>query len=135
MTNSTPMMNTASLSLVIPYETAKMPNTQRQMIRAFSIIANDGFDVKPTILKKIVKNINEEDQVIVDNIQNYKSNKKKRILSKNSCKVIKLAMKFTTKLGGTSRLGDIYGFTEAGKSGTAERSIGGKYDKDKNRMD
>ncbi len=101
-----------------------------QMIRAYAIIANDGMEVKPTILKKIVKNIDGVDQVIVDNTINYKSNNRRQILSAESCKAIKSAMKFTTKLGGTSILGDIHGYTEAGKSGTAEKNINGVYKKD-----
>ena len=38
-------------------------------------------------------------------------------------------MKFTTKRGGTAKLGDIKGFTEAGKTGTSEKIIDGKYSK------
>jgi len=95
-----------------------------QILKAYAIIANEGLEIKPTLLKKIVKN----DEVILDN-----SNKKfdKRVLSKESCWLIKQAMKFTTKAGGTSPLGDIYGYTEAGKSGTAEKNINGKYEKNK----
>jgi len=101
-----------------------------QMVRAYGIIANGGKDVKPTILKKIVKNIDNEDQIIVDNTKNYKLDNRKQILSQESCKMIKYAMKFSTKFGGTSLLGNIPGYTEAGKSGTAEKCINGKYKKD-----
>ena len=100
-----------------------------QLIRAYCIIANGGMDIKPTILKKIVKNVDGKDTVIVDNVKNFKK-KGKRILSEESCMLITYAMKFTTKLGGTAPLADIYGFTEAGKSGTAEKNIDGVYKKD-----
>ncbi|KKK61995.1 hypothetical protein LCGC14_3008770, partial [marine sediment metagenome] len=44
----------------------------------------------------------------------------------------KKSMKFITKPGGTSRLADVYGYTDAGKSGTAEKIVNGRYSKDKN---
>lgn len=104
--------------------------TSLQMVRVYSIIANDGMDIKPTLLKKIVKNIDGKDQILVDNTLNYKFKNRRRILSKESCRMIKTAMKFTTKSGGTSILGDIPGYTEGGKSGTAEKNINGIYKKD-----
>ncbi|NGX63658.1 MAG: Penicillin-binding protein 2 [Candidatus Anoxychlamydiales bacterium] len=103
-----------------------------QMIRAFGIIANEGKEVKPTILKKIVRNEGGIEKIILDNTKNYDFKNQRRILSKSSCRLIKNSMKFITKAGGTSRLADIHGYTEAGKSGTAEKIINGKYSKDKN---
>lgn len=125
--------NTLEWSKPTPYSLARGYNilvSSLQMIRAYAIIANDGMEVKPTLLKKIVKNIDGEDQIIVDNTLNCKFNDRKRILSKESCRIIKTAMKYTTKLGGTSVLADIDGYTEGGKSGTAEKNIGGEYKKD-----
>jgi cell division protein FtsI (penicillin-binding protein 3) len=101
-----------------------------QMLRAYAIIANGGLEVKPTLLKKIVKKIDGIDQVIVDNSMNFKLENRKRILSEESCKLIKTAMKYSTKSGGTSILGDVPGYTEGGKSGTAEKNINGEYKKD-----
>ncbi len=103
-----------------------------QMIRAFSIIANEGKDVNPTIFKKIVKNEDGTEKVIVDNTKNFDFKNRKQILSPSSCRLIKKSLKFITKPGGTSRLADVYGYTEAGKSGTAEKIVNGKYSKDKN---
>lgn len=89
-----------------------------QIIRAYGIIANLGVDVKPTILKKIMKG----KKVIFEN-----KPKKKRIFYEED--VLKLidAMKFITKRGGTSILADIPGYTEAGKSGTSEKIVNGRY--------
>jgi len=101
-----------------------------QMIRAFAIIANGGKDVQPTLLKKIVKNIDGKDQVILDNSKHFDFQKMRQSLNPEQCKLIKNATKFITKIGGTSRLGDIPGYTEAGKSGTAEKIIQGRYNKD-----
>ena len=56
---------------------------------------------------------------------------KKQLLSKRICDELICAMKFVTKLGGSSRLADVWGYTEAGKSGTSEKIINGKYSKEK----
>lgn len=126
--NKTPQWTKATpYSLAIGYN---LLVNSMQMIRAFSIIANGGKDVKPTLLKKIIKNIDGEEKIIVDNTKNLDFQNRKQIISQKNAHIIKLAMKFTTKLGGTSRGGDIYGFTEAGKSATAEKVIKGKYNKD-----
>lgn len=101
-----------------------------QMLRAHAIIANEGIDVKPTLLRKITKIIDGEEKVIVDNTKNFDISKRKRLLSESNCKLIKKAMKFTTKPGGTAPLADIPGYTEAGKTGTAEKITNGKYNKD-----
>ncbi|NGX49967.1 MAG: hypothetical protein K940chlam5_01576, partial [Candidatus Anoxychlamydiales bacterium] len=103
-----------------------------QMIRAFSIIANEGKDVTPTILKKIIMNDDGIEKVLVDNTKNFDFQNRRQILSKSSCRLIKKSMKFITKPGGTSRLADVYGYTDAGKSGTAEKIVNGRYSKDKN---
>lgn len=127
--------NTLEWSKATPYSLAMGYNiliNSVQLLRAYAIIANDGMEVKPTLLKKIVKNIDGEDQVIVDNTINYKFKNRRQILSKESCKIIKTALKYTTKAGGTSPLGDISGYTEGGKSGTAEKNINGEYKKDTN---
>ena len=96
-----------------------------QMIRAFAIIANGGFDVRPTLLKKITKNSGE---ILFENSQ---KKVRKRILSKEISEILVRGMKYVTKMGGTSPLGDILGYTEAGKSGTSEKIIEGKYSKSK----
>ena len=88
-----------------------------QMLRAFAVLANGGELVSPTLVKKVVKEGKEL----------KKAGKKKRSLSKESARLVVKAMKFSTKPGGTGRRGEIPGFTEAGKTGTAEKVIGGHY--------
>jgi cell division protein FtsI (penicillin-binding protein 3) len=100
------------------------------MLRAHAIIANEGLEVKPTLLKKIVKNIDGEDRVIVDNTKNFELSNRKRVLSKDVCKLVKHAMKYTTKSGGSAPAADLPGYTEAGKTGTAEKITDGHYNKD-----
>ena len=98
-----------------------------QMVKAYSIIVNGGYDLKPTLLKKISYMENEKEIIIY---KNKKNETRKRVLSEASCNEIKKAMKFSTKLGGTSRFADVYGYTEGGKSGTAEKNVKGTYKKD-----
>ena len=126
--------NAPEWSKFTPYSLSRGYNilvNSLQIVRAFSIIANDGMEVRPTILKKIVKKVDGKDQVIVDNTLNDKFDNRRRILSRDSCRIIKTAMKFTTKSGGTSILGDVEGYTEGGKSGTAEKNFDGVYLNDK----
>jgi cell division protein FtsI (penicillin-binding protein 3) len=101
-----------------------------QMIKIFSAFANGGYLIKPTFLKKIVStDKNKNETIILDNTINFSLDNKKRILSEKNCKRIIEAMKYTTKLGGTASAGDIYGYTECGKSGTAEKIVNGTYSK------
>ncbi len=115
-------------SLPTPYSLAIGHNVlcnSLQLARAYAILANGGLDVQPHLIRKIVKN----GQTLIDNTQ-YKAGK--QLLSPAITRPIVRAMKFVTKEGGTSKRADILGYTEAGKSGTAEKIINGTYAKDHN---
>jgi cell division protein FtsI (penicillin-binding protein 3) len=115
-------------SLPTPYSLAIGHNilcNSMQLARAYAILANGGFAVQPHLIRKVIKN----NQTIVDNTH-YRASK--QVLSTAITRQIVRAMKFVTKEGGTSRRGDILGYTEAGKSGTAEKIIDGLYAKDHN---
>lgn len=97
-----------------------------QMLKAYGMIANYGLEVQPFLVKKIVKkDLDGKEVVLLDNVNKEKNCR--RILSKANAAQIINAMKFTTKLGGTAYRGDIKGYTEAGKSGTSEKIINGRY--------
>ncbi|HSW72145.1 MAG TPA: penicillin-binding protein 2, partial [Chlamydiales bacterium] len=96
-----------------------------QMVKFYAMLANGGFEVQPTLLKKIVSG----DNVLVDETPKHVMGK--RMLSPEMVQEIVKGMRFVTKLGGTARRGDIKGYTEAGKSGSSEKIIGGKYSKEK----
>lgn len=101
-----------------------------QMVKAYAIFANGGFAVQPHLVRKIVKKKEDgSEEVLVDNT-NYRATQ--RVLSESIVKQVVKAMKFVTKEGGTSKRADIMGYTEVGKSGTAEKIIDGKYSKDHN---
>ncbi len=112
-------------SLPTPYSLAIGYNllvNSVQVVRAFSVLANGGYLVKPTLLRKIVS----KEGVIVDNTATLF---KKKVLDEAIVEEIVKAMKFTTKRGGNAALGDIPGFTEAGKTSTSEKLIKGQYSK------
>jgi len=95
-----------------------------QMLRAYSVFANGGYLIKPTILRKIIR----KDESIQISEKNYKQ---KQVLPPHIIAEIIQAMKYATKVGGSAPLADVPGFSEVGKTSTSEKIIGGKYSKTK----
>ena len=93
-----------------------------QMVRAYAVLANGGYLIKPHLLKKIVS----KEGVVVDNSEAIW---KKRVLDEEIVRQVRRALKYTTKPGGSAVLADVPGFTEAGKTGTSEKLIDGRYSK------
>lgn len=115
-------------SMPTPYSLAIGHNilcSSLQLVKAYAILANGGLDVQPHLIRKLEKN----GKLIIDNSQ-YRAHK--QVLSPQITRQVVRSMKFVTKEGGTSRRGDIHGYTEAGKSGTAEKIINGTYSKEHN---
>lgn len=122
---------TLEWSLPTPYSLAIGHNIQAtsiQMLRAYAIFANGGYLVKPTLIRKIVKK--KEDgtsHTILDNTCSNRIQNFPRILSPQIVKSVVTAMKYVTKSGGSARRAEIWGYTEAGKSGTATKIVNGVY--------
>jgi len=94
-----------------------------QGIRAMGVIANGGYLVNPHLLKEII-----------DDSASIKTNtgkKKERILSWETCNVLKGILENVTQPGGTAPLANIEGYSISGKTGTAQKIIGGHYSKSK----
>ena len=89
--------------------------TPLQLAKAYAIIANGGYKIKPTLIKK-EKNLKRGEQIITQ---------------KNSNKINKILRKIVTSEQGTANLANIAGYEIAGKTGTAQKSIKGKYSKKK----
>ena len=89
--------------------------TPLQLAKAYAIIANGGYKITPTLIKKD-KNINKGKQIITE---------------ENSEKINKILRKIVTSEQGTANLANIAGYEIAGKTGTAQKSIKGKYSKKK----
>ena len=88
--------------------------TLLQLAKAYSIIVNGGYDIKPSLIKK---NINLQ---------------KKRILNQNlSEKILPILRKIVTTKEGTASLANVDGYEIGGKTGTAQKSIMGGYSKKK----
>ena len=89
--------------------------TPLQLAKAYAIIANGGYKIKPTLIKK-EKNLKRGEQIITQ---------------ENSNKINEILRKIVTSEQGTANLANITGYEIAGKTGTAQKSIKGKYSKKK----
>ncbi|NGX31653.1 MAG: Penicillin-binding protein 2 [Chlamydiae bacterium] len=108
-----------------PYSLAMGHNllaSSMQMVTAFSALANGGYLVKPTLIKKITS----EGEVLHEHVP-----KRIQILPKKIVDRVVEAIQYVTKIGGAARLANVYGYTEAGKTGSSEKVIHGTYSKDK----
>jgi len=88
--------------------------TLLQLAKAYSIIVNGGYNIDPSLIK------------------NNKKEKKEKILNEDvSSKILPILRKIVSTKEGTASLADVYGYEIGGKTGTAEKSIDGKYSKKK----
>lgn len=113
-------------SVPTPYSLAIGYNLQvnaLQILRVYGALANGGYLVKPTLVKKIVKN----GEVLVKNDPLLFP--KKKIFSEAVTKEVVKAIKSTTKERGSGSRGEINGYSEGGKTGTSRKLIGGTYSK------
>jgi len=90
--------------------------TPLQLAKAYAIISNGGFDVKPSLIKRDLES----------------NQQKKRIIKAGISKKINLILrKIVTNKEGTAGLANIEGYEIGGKTGTAQKTITGAYSKAK----
>tara|TARA_Y100001970_G_scaffold290249_1_gene423210 strand:+ start:2245 stop:3930 length:1686 start_codon:yes stop_codon:yes gene_type:complete len=88
--------------------------TPLQLAKGYAIITNGGYDVKPTLIKKKLKN------------------NKNKILSNGVSETINpILRKVVSTKEGTAGFANIRGYQVGGKTGTAQKSLAGKYSKTK----
>ncbi len=88
--------------------------TLLQITKAYSIIVNGGYEVKPTLIKKNSKI------------------KKVRIIKEDVSKdILPILRKIVSTKEGTASLANVEGYEIGGKTGTAEKSVAGGYSKNK----
>ncbi len=122
---------TLEWSLPTPYSLAMGHNilaTTLQLARAYAVLANGGYLVQPTLVRKIVKTRKDGQlEVLLDNTLPERKKAFPRVFDREIAERVVKALKFSTKTGGTCRRADVYGYTEGGKTGTAQKIVGGKY--------
>ena len=84
--------------------------TLLQVVKAYSIIANGGYDVNPTLIKN--NEVIEKKQILDDNV---------------SKKILPILRKIVSTKDGTAKLANVDGYEIGGKTGTANKIIDGTY--------
>ncbi len=101
-----------------------------QMLRSYAILANGGYRVEPTLVRKIIKRkADGSEEVLLDNTCPERVQRFPRVLEPEIVEQLVSAMKAVTKPGGSASRGDIFGYTEVGKTGTSEKIVDGVYSK------
>jgi cell division protein FtsI (penicillin-binding protein 3) len=100
-----------------------------QVVRAYGILANGGHSVQPHLIRKIVRTGKDNvSEILLDNTQN-EQRQSTQLLEPEIVQEVVNAMKYTTKPGGSATKGDIWGYTEVGKTATSEKIVNGVYSK------
>ena len=99
--------------------------TSIQMARIFSIFANGGTNVEPTLIQKVIKKDDAGNEIVL--VDNTKRERLERVIDEDTVKDVVRALKFSTKRGGSASQANIWGYTEAGKTGTSEKIVNGVY--------
>ena len=121
-------------SVSTPYSLAIGHNLQvnaLQLLRVYASFVNGGYLVNPTLLKKVVKDSTAKSpRVLMDNRYRKKEDFK-RIIPQNISQRILDSLRYVTKEGGSGIRANVPGFTEGGKTGTANKIFNGTYSKEK----
>lgn len=117
-------------SKATPYSLAMGYNYQAnslQLMRAHALFANGGYWIEPTLIRKIVRQRNDgTEEVILDHTaRNHQPSQS--VLDPEIIKLVVNGMLYVTKPGGTAPRGNIWGYTEAGKTSTSKKFIGSSY--------
>ena len=95
-----------------------------QLTRGFSLLANRGVDIRPTLIRKVEK----KDEVLYERPNNLEP---KRLIDREVAERIIESMRYVPRWGGTARKAFIRGYTQAGKTGTGHKVEQGGYSEEK----
>ena len=96
--------------------------TALQMLRAVSVIANGGYLVEPRVVRRI---LSPDGQLVA-----APETVRRRVISEETARQLRAAMSHTVEHG-TGRRARLSGFSGGGKTGTAQKFVGGGYSKTK----
>lgn len=117
-------------SVPTPFSLAMGHNLQVnsvQLAAAYSLLANGGYRVRPTLVKKIVKTNKDGTEVILLDNTSRPETFPRVIDSSLIARVVESLQYVTQELGGSAQLGNIPGYSEAGKTGTSHKIVDGVY--------
>jgi cell division protein FtsI (penicillin-binding protein 3) len=119
-------------SLATPYSLAmgyNLRTTSLQMLRAYAVIANGGYLVQPTLIRRIIKRDGEKhESILMDHTtQQWRKDHTKRGIEPQVASRVLTALKYVTKRGGGAFRADIEGYSEAGKTSTTHKAVDGGY--------
>ncbi len=95
--------------------------TPLQLTRAFSVLANDGYLIEPTIVERIVDKRNQQ-------LIPLKNKSKQRVLSKKTMRTMRELLYNTVENSEAKWTNKPEGYKFCGKTGTAQIPIAGHYD-------
>jgi cell division protein FtsI (penicillin-binding protein 3) len=102
--------------------------TSMQIVRIYSLFANGGYLVQPTLVRKVVRTDDSgNEEILLDHTGPERVQAFPKVLDDETVKTVVTAMKYVTKLGGTARKADVPGYTEVGKTSTAKKIVNGSY--------
>lgn len=94
--------------------------TPIQMASAYQTIANDGIRKRPYVVDKIINSDGED-------LRNRQYDSGERVISASTAYVVREMMLNVATKQGTARRAKIPGYSIAGKTGTAQKVVNGKY--------
>jgi len=106
--------------------------TSLQLIQAYNCIANNGLFVKPALVRRVWRHSGSKEIELFSLADHRRRTPLKRILDSEVAARVMQAMRFSCTATGGGKRARLQGYTCAGKSGTAEKVVGGRYDKNSN---
>lgn len=125
----------AAWSGATPYSLAMghgLTCTSLQIIQAYNCIANGGLLIAPALVRRVWRSIDGQEVDLFNLATHRRTTPPKRILDCEVAARVMQAMRFSCTAAGGGKRARLQGYTCAGKSGTAEKVVAGRYDKNSN---